>query len=96
MTNKSQEEKIELILLDKGFITRNEALSMYISRLSAIIWTLRHDRKYEIASFWTRNITGKGLDYIYVLKGIKGFDECNNYKKVCKEYNLDTKIAKFY
>lgn len=43
MTNATQKEIVKKILLEKGGISRNTALSLYISRLSAIILDLKHE-----------------------------------------------------
>ena len=54
----SQKAIIKKILQEEGEITRNRALSMYISRLGAIICTL----KKEGYQFRTEN---RGGDYVY-------------------------------
>jgi hypothetical protein len=40
MKNKTQKQRVETKLLRDGFITRNECLRVYISRLGAIICDL--------------------------------------------------------
>ena len=43
MTNETQKEFVKDVLLSKGYITRNECLRNYISRLGAIIHTLKSE-----------------------------------------------------
>ena len=62
MTNKSQVERVKGQLLKVGYVTRNQALSCYITRLSAIIWTLEH--KYNMKF---RTEEGCNGDYKYSL-----------------------------
>mgnify|MGYP007100050675 CR=1 FL=1 len=57
---KSQIERVKGKILRDGFITRNECLRNYISRLSAIIYTLEK----QGMKFITEE---KGGDYIYKL-----------------------------
>lgn len=64
MTNQSQKEFVLKTLKEKGFITRNECLQRYISRLGAHICMLikeGHDIKGEYIK------TEYGTDYIYRL-----------------------------
>lgn len=58
MKNKSQKERVIKKLLADGEITRNQCLKNYISRLGAIICTL----KSEGWDFETKNVKG---DYVY-------------------------------
>lgn len=43
MKNRTQKEWVVKQLKDKGFITRNECLKNYISRLGSIIWNLKNE-----------------------------------------------------
>ena len=61
MTNATQKAQIVKILLEKGGISRNTALSMFISRLSAHIL----DLKKEGWEFETHRHNG---NYVYILK----------------------------
>ena len=56
----SQKTTVLKIMREKGYITRNECLRMFISRLGAIIWQLKSEGM---------NITGewKDGDFIYKL-----------------------------
>ena len=58
---KTQIERVKFKLRRDGFITRNEALSVYISRLGAIICSLK-----KIG--WDFETQEKGGDYVYILK----------------------------
>jgi hypothetical protein len=60
MKNKTQKQRVETKLLRDGFITRNEALRNFISRLSAIIQDLE-------AEGWEFDTKNKGGDYIYTI-----------------------------
>lgn len=60
MTNKTQKERIIFKLKRDGYITRNECLQRYISRLGAIICTL----KKEGWKFKTEEVGG---DYKYTV-----------------------------
>jgi len=56
----SQKTTVLKIMREKGYITRNECLRMFISRLGAIIWQLKSEGM-NIESEW------KDGDYIYKL-----------------------------
>jgi hypothetical protein len=58
---KTQLERVKGKILRDGYITRNECLRNYISRLSAIIYTL--ESKYDMI-FKTEEVGG---DYKYIL-----------------------------
>ncbi len=56
-----------------GEVSRNWALRNYISRLSAIIYDLRHGDEWEIDGEFRESTTifGKGKDYVYIWLGYK-------------------------
>ncbi len=56
----SQKQKVLKLLREQGFVSRNWALSNYISRLGAIICDLK--KTMDIEAKWVEN------DYIYTLK----------------------------
>ena len=67
--NKSQIEIIKKKLENDGYVTRNWALSRYISRLGALIQFLKNDGwqfKTERIKNRYKNINTYG-DYIYIL-----------------------------
>lgn len=64
MVKQTQEQWIVDQLQKKGYITRNECLRKYISRLGARIWDLR-DSGMEIVGEWVKTKNGK--DYRYTL-----------------------------
>lgn len=64
MTSESQLQWVKQQLEDKGFITRNECLKNYISRLSSIIHRLKK-RGYEIVGEEEKVLFG--TDYKYRL-----------------------------
>lgn len=68
-----QKEYIRNILIERGFVTRNFALSKHISRLSGIIYQLKDDgmnirgKRYPLRG----RTTWSGLpayDYVYILE----------------------------
>lgn len=61
---KSQEQWIREQLEKKGYVTRNQCLSRYISRLGARICDLRQ-AGWEITGEWVK--TKNGRDYKYTL-----------------------------
>ena len=61
MKNHSQQKFIKRVLRDKGEVSRNFALSNFISRLGAIICSLRKDG-------WEFDVERRDGDYIYKLK----------------------------
>jgi len=67
---KTQIDFVRSRLQRYGSITRNQALRNYISRLSAIIHTLRHEEGMEIEGTYIKTKTpfGEGRDYKYFLK----------------------------
>lgn len=60
MKAKSQKERIIKKLLADGYVTRNECLRVFVSRLGAVICTL----KAEGWDFETKNVDG---DYKYTV-----------------------------
>lgn len=66
-------EKILLHLLDYGHITSWEAIKEYgVTRLSAVIWVLRHKRGLNIISErieFTDRFGDKGYFVNYILEG---------------------------
>jgi hypothetical protein len=62
MKNQSQQAFVINELKKKGYITRNECLGNYISRLGAIILDLKNKGFKFIADYHT---TAKGKDYVY-------------------------------
>lgn len=63
-SNQTQEEWVRDNLLKRGFITRNECLRIYISRLAARIDTLKKDgMNIEGETLKTQH----GKDYVYYL-----------------------------
>jgi hypothetical protein len=61
MKNQSQRNFIKRVLRDKGEVSRNFALSQFISRLGAIICDLRKEG-------WEFDIERRNGDYVYKLK----------------------------
>lgn len=61
-TKKTQEERIINKLFKDGFITRNEALQNFISRLGAIICDMQ-TKGWEFEAKFIKTDTGR--DYIY-------------------------------
>lgn len=69
MKNQTQKKWVLERLQARGYITRNECLQNYISRLGAIICDLKKEG-YEIVG---KNLkTEKGVDYIYKLSEKQG------------------------
>lgn len=64
MKVKTQHQWVKERLLKNGYITRNQALKQYITRLSAIIWDLREDGNYITGEFVK---TKNGRDYKYTI-----------------------------
>ena len=64
-----QIEFVKQKLLDDGYITRNEALQNYISRLSAIIYSLKQDGWNIVGERkeYKKKNGEKGYDYVYTL-----------------------------
>lgn len=60
----TQESCVIEMLKTQGEVTRNGALQMYISRLGAIIWSLKKEG-WDIKGEWRKN--EKGKDYVYYL-----------------------------
>jgi len=58
----TQVDLIKQRLIDDKVVSRNWALRNYISRLSAIVHTLRHEEGMSIDGEW------QGRDYVYLLK----------------------------
>lgn len=56
---------VEKELRKKGFITRNECLRNYVTRLSAIIFRLKSEKGFEFKTSYIPNPTLFGKDYIY-------------------------------
>lgn len=65
MKNLTQESWVKEQLEIRGFITRNECLQRYISRLSAIIQDLEEDG-YSFKAYFIKTING--MDYKYELE----------------------------
>jgi hypothetical protein len=74
----TQIEFVKKALKNKGFITRNECLREYISRLGAIILVLKHEGYH----FRTERVKG---DYKYVLMLSPEEDKILRYKKLEEE-----------
>lgn len=64
MTNKTQKEWVKEQLLQHGKVSRNQALSIYISRLGAIIYDLNKDGWKIVGEIVPKN---GGKDYVYTL-----------------------------
>lgn len=62
---KKQQDFIYKLLIKQGKISRNFALSRYISRLSSIIHRLRHEKGLSIGGTYVPNKNGR--DYVYFL-----------------------------
>lgn len=65
LDRETQKEWVKRRLDDAGEISRNECLANYISRLGAIIASLKNDG-YRFVSFYRK--TAFGRDYVYKLK----------------------------
>lgn len=61
---KNQKEWVKKQLEEKGFITRNECLKNYLSRLGAIILKLKKEG-YDFTAEYQKTPNGK--DYVYFL-----------------------------
>ena len=70
MKNKSQEERIISKLNKTGFVTRNEALKNYISRLGAIICDLQKDG-WKFKAEFIKTPYGKDFKYTVIESPIK-------------------------
>jgi len=66
MTDQTQKQWVIEQLRKKGYITRNECLGEYITRLGAIIANLKKDG-YKFKKGEYSPTAGKGKDYIYRL-----------------------------
>ena len=66
MKNDTQKKWVLDQIKEKGFITRNECLKVYISRLGAIICDLQKDG-YKFTAEYQK--TPYGQDYVYTLTG---------------------------
>lgn len=64
MKNSTQSQWVKEQLEEHGFITRNECLKKYISRLGAIICELKKEGYMFTSEFQT---TPYGKDFIYTL-----------------------------
>jgi len=64
MKNLTQKNWVKSQLEEKGFVTRNKALSMFCSRLGAIICDLKKEG-YNIRGRNTKTLYGG--DYLYEL-----------------------------
>jgi hypothetical protein len=62
---ETQRQWAERKLRTSGYVSRNEALRTYITRLGAIICDLRKDG-WDITGRWQKQTNG-GKDYIYFL-----------------------------
>jgi len=62
---KNQIEFVEKQLNETGEVTRNWAVSNYITRLAAIMHTLKSERGYVITSKYVKTKNGK--DFVYKL-----------------------------
>jgi len=66
---ENQLEYVEKELRDVGFITRNQCLKEYITRLSAIIYKLNNSGYHiDTAKIPTKTRWGKGYDFKYIVK----------------------------
>jgi hypothetical protein len=69
LDNKTQKEFVLKVLLEQGEISRNFCLRNYISRLGAVIYSLKHDG-YVFTTFVRENLKPdgrKGKDFVYKL-----------------------------
>lgn len=66
-------------LIERGEVSRNDALKNHITRLGAIIYSLTHDEGWEIDGRWRKSLFGK--DYVYYKRNrpIKTAEEANNF-----------------
>ncbi|CAD7288251.1 helix-turn-helix domain-containing protein [Campylobacter suis] len=64
MASETQIDRVKTTLKEKGYITRNECLSRFISRLGAIIYRLK-ERGWEFRVEYFKTQYGK--DYKYTL-----------------------------
>lgn len=66
----AQKDWVRNQLLTNGFITRNKALDMYITRLSAIIYALKEENLNIVGrrrKLGTKGLWGESWDYEYIL-----------------------------
>lgn len=68
MKNATQAEWVKKQIASKGYISRNQCLGNYISRLSAIIYDLRHYEGYKLIGSWVKTTYGKDYRYTLVSK----------------------------
>ena len=71
MLNKTQKDRVLNQLLTLVYITRNQCLHNYITRLASIISRLEKDG-YEFDAKYIK--TKYGIDYIYKLKPIRKYE----------------------
>ena len=65
---QTQKQWVKEQLKSNGFITRNQCLRNYISRLGAIIYKLKEEgMKFETDYIETETKYGKGKDFKYTL-----------------------------
>lgn len=67
MTNQTQLNFVKNELKTKGYITRNECLAKFISRLGALINKLKN-QGWEFDTSYIETPHGHGKDYKYTLK----------------------------
>jgi len=86
MRQKTQIDTVKRILSETGHISRNQCLSMFISRLSAYALDLRNEG-------WKIEGKKSGNDYVYTLKSkphipqvkiIERLDEFGNIKRIAQ------------
>lgn len=81
MKNETQRKWVLEQLEEQGFITRNQCLRQYISRLGAIICDLRKEG-YEFDCEYKK--TDQGKDYVYTLISYPGMYEPTSLFKIFK------------
>lgn len=69
----TQKDWVRSVLKEQGYITRNHALRNYVSRLGALIHTLKHvegmniiTERVPVTTPWGK----KGWDYKYILEEV--------------------------
>ena len=70
-----------------GRVSRNEALKNYITRLGAIIWTLKYEG-WQIEGKWERTPHSKDFVYYKRNRTFNSAGEANNYLKELSNANL--------
>lgn len=78
MNKLSQKQWVINQFETKGFVTRNEALKNYISRLGALIFDLKEEG-WQIEGHWERTLFSKDYVYTKVNRSFRTAQEANDF-----------------